>query len=78
MRRKLWPGCLFTIDRYGLAASPSPPGRSSRRVAKPRAEGGEGLANIALDHVSYVGTGEVPAGVEDDFCTLGGIQVGLV
>ena len=35
-----------------LAASPSPPGRSSGRAAKPRAEGGEGLANIALDHVS--------------------------
>ena len=35
-----------------LAASPSPPGRSSRRAAKPRAEGGEGLANIALDCVS--------------------------
>ena len=35
-----------------LATSPSPPGRSSGRVAKPRAEGGEGLANIALDHIS--------------------------
>ena len=35
-----------------LAASPSPPGRSSGRAAKPRAEGGEGLANIALDCVS--------------------------
>ena len=34
------------------AASPSPPGRSSRHTAKPRAEGGEGLANIALDCVS--------------------------
>ena len=35
-----------------LAASPSPPGWSSGRVAKPHAEGGEGLANIALDHIS--------------------------
>ena len=35
-----------------LATSPSLPGRSSGRAAKPRAEGGEGLANIALDHVS--------------------------
>ena len=35
-----------------LATSPSPPGRSSGRAAKPRAEGGEGLANIALDCVS--------------------------
>ena len=35
-----------------LAASPSPPDRSSGRAAKLRAEGGEGLANIALDHVS--------------------------
>ena len=35
-----------------LAASPSLSGQSSGRAAKPRAEGGEGLANIALDHVS--------------------------
>ena len=52
-------------------------------VAKLCAEGGEGLANIALDHVSldcqlhvHV-TGEVPARVEDEFCTLGGIQFSL-
>ena len=41
--------CMLGIS---LAASPSPPGRSSGRAAKPRAEGGEGLANIALDCVS--------------------------
>ena len=35
-----------------LAASPSLPGRSSGRAAKPRTEGGEGLTNIALDCVS--------------------------
>ena len=35
-----------------LATSPSPPGGSSGRAAKPRVEGGEGLANIALDCVS--------------------------
>ena len=50
-------GALLITRTYcsylpSLAASPSPPGRSSGRAAKPRAEGGEGLANIALDHVS--------------------------
>ena len=60
-----------------LATSPSPPGGSSGRAAKPRAEGGarraeggEGLANIALDCVSLECqlhvpvTSEVPAGVK--------------
>ena len=49
-------GQVFPLHT-SLATSPSPPGRSSGRAAKPRAakpraEGGEGLANIALDHVS--------------------------
>ena len=37
------------ILESSLAASPSPPGWSSGRMAKLGAEGGEGLANIALD-----------------------------
>ena len=41
--------CLHASSQ---AASPSLPGRSSGRAAKPRAEGGEGLANIALHYVS--------------------------
>ena len=40
---------LMVMGPYSLAASPSPPGR---RAAKPRKDGGEGLANIALDCVS--------------------------
>ena len=35
-----------------VAASPSLPGWSSGCMVKSCAEGGEGLANIALDHVS--------------------------
>ena len=45
-------GRYASAANTSLAASPSPPGRSSGRTAKPRVEGGEGLANIALDHVS--------------------------
>ena len=41
-----------TKDWPSLAASPSPPGQSSGCTAKLYAEGGEGPANIALDHVS--------------------------
>ena len=32
-----------------LAASPSPPGRSRAHARRSRAEGGEGLANFAVD-----------------------------
>ena len=35
-----------------LATSPSPPGQLHAHTVKPCAEGGEGLANIALDHIS--------------------------
>ena len=40
------------VKLHSLATSPSPPGRLHTHAAKPRAEGGEGLANIALDCVS--------------------------
>ena len=43
--------CSITMAD-SLATSPSPPGQLHVHTAKPRAEGGEGLANIALDHVS--------------------------
>ena len=36
---------------HSLAASPSPPNWSSGHAAKQNAQGGEGLSNIALDHV---------------------------
>ena len=35
--------------RASLAASPSPPGRSRAHARQSRAEGGEGLANFAVD-----------------------------
>ena len=50
----------------GLAASPSLPGWSSGRAVKQPAQGGEGLANIALDHISLecqLHVSEVPARV---------------
>jgi len=39
------------ISKYklSLAASPSPPGRSGAHARRSRAEGGEGLANFAVD-----------------------------
>ena len=49
-------GTLACMERVcyqtSLAASHSPPSRSSGRAAKPCVEGGEGLANIALDCIS--------------------------
>ena len=42
----------FWVQYANLAASPSPPSRSSGLPAKLRMEGGEGLAILALDCVS--------------------------
>ena len=60
--------------------TPSPPGRLHGHTAKPHTEGGEGLANVALDQVSLECQLHVPVKCqlqlhEDAFCTLGGIQV---
>ena len=49
-----------------LIHSPSPPGRSSGRAVKPRAEGGEGLANIALDCIS-TDQSDVTEGIRSSF-----------
>ena len=40
------------IYESSLATSPSPPAGQAGARRSRRAEGGEGLANIALDHVS--------------------------
>ena len=44
--------CLLVWSNLSLATSHSLPGQLQAHAAEPRAEGGEGLANIALDHVS--------------------------
>ena len=44
--------CLFLCGLGPGQSGPSPPGWSSWCVAKQRMEGGEGLANIALDCIS--------------------------
>jgi len=64
-----------------LAAGLSRPGMSWVHMVKQCAVGGESLANFALDHVSLENqlrsTCE-PGRAEDEFCILGGIQVGQV
>jgi len=39
----------YSRPLLSLAASPSPPGRSRAHAQRSRAEGGEGLANFAVD-----------------------------
>ena len=46
--RWMTPACWST-SAHSLAASPSPPGWSRAHVRQSRAEGGEGLANFAVD-----------------------------
>jgi len=70
-----------TAQEASLSASPSLPGRSRGHAVKRRTVGGEGLANFALDHIFLeyqLHVTCVPVRVEDEFCTLGGIQVGRV
>ena len=39
------------VQKHSLAASPSPPGRSRAHARRSRVEGGESLANFAVDKI---------------------------